>query len=173
MENAEKDRKQERDGKNIIFEIKKIEFERVFGHLQSLNESVSIGVAVEIFVIGILLATVSALLKGESGIPQIINLFGFKFSPLWPLGLSFFAMIIALWKALYILRQKVEDPMDENKKLIECKENPMGWLECYIKNATREKNDRHKRWKASLYLLMGTIILFSITGIAMILWGDP
>jgi small-conductance mechanosensitive channel len=145
-----------------VFETKKIEFERVFGHLQSLNDSVSIGIAVEIFIIGILVSIIAAILKHD------IILQGWFIPILLLLGCSFAALITALFFAVSILRRKVNDPVDTSGNPIFSDKAPKEWLHKYIIIASDEKLLRHKRWRISLYILQSTIIFVTFVGVLII-----
>lgn len=149
------------NGKDLIFEIKKIEFDRIFGHLQSLNESVSIGAAVEVFIVGIIITAIISVVDNK--IPTKFFIFDLQIPTLLLLVPSFVFGIIALFFTLRILLRTVEDPKKNSE------EDPLGWLEEYIKNASVEKELRHKRWKRALKSLILAIGLFFLTVISIIL----
>jgi hypothetical protein len=153
---------QKRKEEEIAFEFKKLEFERVFGHISALDTRISIAVAVETLLIGLIVLIIVSVF--EDKLPKFLV---FNIPTLGLLFLCLLSGLIAMYFCLLILKKRIIfDFPDTNPR---DHKSANSWIEGYVKRAVLEIKERHHKWELSLLFLVIAMILFAFTSLLIII----
>ena len=147
---------------DLEFEFKKIEFERAFGHITAFDTRISIGIAMETLLVGVIVMTIIAAFEGK------IQYYLFSCIPTtWLLLLPLISIIFSMFFTLFILFDRIDYPFPSPNPKNKDKANK--WMEGYVKEAEKKIKKRHKKWNWALSMIIVSFISFAIITILIVI----